>query len=232
MVNIDFVPNDYIQERESSKANFMCLVLFAALMGAIGVTFSIIKMKQKVVRGELAAVNARMTQAAQQISQLEELKTKGKAMMKTMVLTAELLEPVPKSVILACLTNNLPGGVSLLELRLTEQERKVDASAPSGTSQYHKAGAKSSGAAAPKAKVFDTFLEIGGIAPSDIEVAAYIASLSRSILLDNVTLVESKEYTIEETRFRQFKLEAMLKQEIQLSSDDLLKIREKHDGTS
>ncbi|MCK4959434.1 MAG: PilN domain-containing protein [Planctomycetes bacterium] len=232
MVNIDFVPNDYIQERESSKANFLCLVLFAALMGAIGVTFSIIKMKQKVVRSELAAVNARMTQAAQQISQLEELKTKGKAMMKTMVLTAELLEPIPKSVILACLTNNLPGGASLLELKLTQEERKVAVTAPSGTSQYSKAGAKPSVAAAPTAKVFDTFLEIGGIAPSDIEVAAYIASLSRSILLDNVALVESKEHTIEETKFRQFKLEASLKQEVQLSSDDLLKIREKHDGTS
>ncbi|MCK5172385.1 MAG: hypothetical protein KAR47_03285, partial [Planctomycetes bacterium] len=139
MVNIDFVPNDYIQERESSKANFLCLVLFAALMGAIGVTFSIIKMKQKVVRSELAAVNARMTQAAQQISQLDELKTKGKAMMKTMVLTAELLEPIPKSVILACLTNNLPGGVSLLELELTKEERKVSKAASSGTSQYSKA---------------------------------------------------------------------------------------------
>ena len=41
MAKIDFVPNDYIQQRQSSRANFMYLVLFMILMAAVGVTFSI-----------------------------------------------------------------------------------------------------------------------------------------------------------------------------------------------
>ena len=63
MANIDFVPNDYVQQRESGRANLMYLVLFGALMGAIGVTFSIIKMRQASVDKEFDIVSARMLQA-------------------------------------------------------------------------------------------------------------------------------------------------------------------------
>ena len=125
MTNIDFVPDDYVQQRESGRANFMYLVLFAALMGAVGVTFSTIKVRQRVVTKELEEVNARMLAAREQIAQLEEFKTKSKTIMKSAVMTAELLEPVPRSIILACLTNKLPGGVSLLEFDL-EQKKASD----------------------------------------------------------------------------------------------------------
>ena len=125
MVKIDFVPNDYIQQRDSGRANFLYLVLFGALMGAIGVTFSIIKMHQKSVESELVSLNLQMSKAQEQITQLDELKTKSKSMMKTMVMTAELLEPIPRSIVLANLTNNLPLGVSLLELKLEEKDLPV-----------------------------------------------------------------------------------------------------------
>lgn len=161
MATINFVPNDYIQQRQSSRANLMYLTLLAALLGGIGVTFSVIKMRQSVVGRELAAINAKMMEAKEQITQLEELKTKGKTMMKSMVMTAELLEPVPRSVVLACLTNNMPSGVSLLEMQLVEKENKVlaapaaksaAAAAPAKTTQYQSAAAKNQKAAAPETK--------------------------------------------------------------------------------
>ena len=115
---INFVPNDYVEQRQSSRANFLYLMLLTAMLGAIGITFGFIKMRQRAVQGELTQLNTRMSAANQQIAQLEELKAKSKTMMKTMVMTAELLEPVPRSVLLASLTNNLPSGVSLTDLDL------------------------------------------------------------------------------------------------------------------
>ena len=122
MGTINFVPNDYIQQRQSSRANILYLMLLMAMLGAIGITFGFIKMRQRAVASEMIALNGRMSKAKEQITQLEELKVKGKTMLKTMVMTAELLEPVPRSVILASLTNDLPSGVSLLDFTLEEKE--------------------------------------------------------------------------------------------------------------
>ncbi len=239
MVKIDFVPNDYIQQRDSGRANFLYLVLFGALMGAIGVTFSIIKMRQKVVESDLISLNLQMSKAQDQIAQLEELKGKSKAMMKTMVMTAELLEPIPRSIILAGLTNNLPSGVSLLELKLEEKELSLPKPPPAkpGTNTYQQKTAQPAGLlakpgqgvadAAPviEKKPVETTVEIKGIAPSDLEVAAYITRLGSSILMDNVSLIESKEYTLDEAVFREFRLKVKLKPNLQLSKADVEKIR-------
>ena len=125
MAMINFVPDDYVQQRRASRSNILYLMLLLAMLGAIGITFGFIKMRQGKVQDELAELNSRMAEAQEQIAQLEELKIKSKAMMTTMVMTAELLEPVPRSIILASLTNNLPSGVSLLDFGLEEKEIQV-----------------------------------------------------------------------------------------------------------
>jgi Tfp pilus assembly protein PilN len=222
----------------------MYLTLLAALLGGIGVTFSIIKMRQRAVCLELDAVNAKMAQAKEQITQLEELKAKGKTMMKNMIMTAELLEPIPRSVVLACLTNNMPSGVSLLEVQMKEKENKVavPSSAPAAKAppavakpgakptQYQAASAKGKKAEAPETKtILEANLEIEGIAPSDIEVASFISNLSSSILLDNVELVQSKEQDVEGVKFRQFRLRTSLKRDLTLTRDDISQIRKKRE---
>jgi Tfp pilus assembly protein PilN len=231
MAKIDFVPDDYIQQREGNRANLTYLILLAVLMSAICVTFSIIKIRQRATQNELAALVQQMSQAHKQIAQLEELKIKSRTMMRTMVMTAELLEPIPRSIILAALTNNLPDGVSLLETKLSEKEIVRSASAPARSSQYQAAGTKAAAQQEPPQKGFETTIEIKGIAPSDIEVAAYIARLSGSVLFDSVALVESKEHKIDDTRFREFKLKTMLAKNSVLSREDIGKIREKHEDT-
>jgi len=229
MAKIDFVPDDYIRQRESNRTNFLYLILFGVLMSAVGVTFSIIKVRQRAVKSELNAVVARMSQAQDKIARLEELKLKSTRMMKTMLMTAELLEPVPRSVILASLTNSLPAGASLLEIKLTEQETKAPAT-PART-QYQAASEKAAQAAeTPASPSMETTIEITGIAPSDIEVANYISTLSESIMLRNVSLVESKEHKIDKTRFREFKLKTMLKKNLVLTKDDIKRIKEKNEG--
>jgi len=229
MSNIDFVPDDYVQQRESGRANFIYLVLFAALMGAIGATFSIIKVRQKLVAKELAVVSEQMLAARSQIEQLEEFKTKSKSIMKTAVMTAELLEPVPRSIIIACLTNNLPSGVSLLEFKLEQKDIKP-ARRPSA-SQYKAASASAAAAAIEKPKPPETVITISGIAPSNIEVAGYISKLGSSVLMNNVALVESKEHTVDDVKFQEFKLQMALKTDVMLTKEDIEDIRQRRAKT-
>ncbi|MHC4286514.1 MAG: PilN domain-containing protein [Planctomycetota bacterium] len=137
-------------------------------------------------------------------------------MLKTALTTAELLEPVPRSVLLASLTNNLPAGVSLLKLNVIQKEPKRTRTVEQAKESHE--------------KLLETYMNIEGVAPSDLQVAAYIKQLSSSSLLDNVALVESKEHKVEEITFRQFKLTAMLRKNVHLLRKNVHLSNEDIDG--
>jgi len=226
MLNINFVPEDYIQGNESRRTNLMYLVLLAIAMIALGGSFLTIKVRQRACYIQEKIVSEKMIRTQEAIKQFEELQTKRKAMMKTALTTAELLEPVPRSVLLASLTNNLPPGVSLLKLNLIQKEPK-QAGYVVTTSKYQSAQAKQQSAQieGSQEKLIETHIDIEGMAPSDLQVASYIEQLSNSNLLGNVALVESKECKVDETIYRQFKLTAMLKKDVHLTREDIEAIR-------
>jgi Tfp pilus assembly protein PilN len=230
MLNINFVPDDYIQSGECRRTNLMYLVLFAVVMAALGGAFMTIKVRQGALSAKETLVNAKMARTKEAIKQFEELQTNRKVMIKTALTTAELLEPVPRSVLLASLTNSLPKGVSLLRLSVVQKGSKT-ANRVAVTNKYEQAQAKKAIAAQPEIsqeRLLETCIDIEGIAPSDLQVAAYIEQLSDSGgLLDNVALVESKEHEIEGTIFRQFKLTAMLRKNIHLTKEDIGGIKAK-----
>jgi hypothetical protein len=239
MANINFVPDDYVQGTESRRTNLVYLVLLAVVMTALGGSFVAIKIRQRACSTNEKLVSARMAEAQEVIEQFEQLQDKRREMMKTALTTAELLEPVPRSVLLASLTNNLPPGVSLLELHLIQKQSKQKGKAAT-TSKYQAAQAQkrtSQTQALAQAgqmqqsenpeKFLETHISIGGTAPSDLQVAAYIERLSNSSLLDNVALVESVECKVEDNTFRQFKLTAMLRKDVHLTTDNIEGIRDK-----
>jgi len=234
MLNINFVPEDYTQSSESRRTNLLYLVLLGVVMAALGGSFLTIKLRQRAFRTKGRLVNTKMVRAQEAIRQFEELQAKRKVMMKTALTTTELLEPVPRSVLLASLTNNLPAGVSLLRLSLVQKEPKQASRVAGAGNKYRAAQAKKAMAAQAKAsqeQLLETHIDIGGMASSDLQVAAYIKRLSSSSLLDNVALVESKEYKIEDMTFRQFKLTAMLRKDVRLSSRDVERIRTKAESS-
>ena len=162
-------------------------------------------------------------------------------MMKTAITTMELLEPVPRSILLASLTNNLPSGVSLSKVDLIQKQSK-QMPAAAKTSKFQSAQAQSvdgskqanqsqNGAPENPEKWLETYIDIGGLAPSDLQVASYIEQLSNSSLLDNVALVESKEFKIDDNTLRQFKLSAMLRKNVHLSEEDIEGIKNKAENT-
>ena len=214
MLNINFVPEDYIQSNECRRTNLMYLVLLLAVMLMLGASFMAIKIRQKALNAKERFANTKMAEAREAIKQFEQLQAKRKLMMRTALTTVDLIEPVPRSVLLATLTNNLPSGVSFSKLKIVQkQPRKRPSRAVAITSKFQKVRAQKTAAAQPvlsKEKFLETHIAIEGIAPSDLEVASYIEQLSNSTLLDNVALVESKEHQTDGVTFRKFKLTAML----------------------
>ncbi|HEX40434.1 MAG TPA: hypothetical protein ENN81_00010 [Phycisphaerales bacterium] len=226
MLNINFVPDDYVQNTESRRTNLLCLLLLVLVMGGLVGSFVIIKVRQRACAAEEMMVGEKMAAIQKAITQFEQLQVKRKEMMKNALTTAELLEPVPRSVLLASLTNNLPTGASLSRLKLIQKQAKTPPPAPAPAAA---AGARPSAPEPPYSpeKLIETHIDIEGVAPSDLQVASYIESLGRSTLLQDVALVESTEQTIDEAKFRRFKLTAMLRKEVQLTKDDIDEIRAK-----
>lgn len=223
MANIDFVPNDYIQKRDSKRANLIYLVLFVLVMGGIGSTFSVIKLRQQAMNNQLKQIDSQISQAQEKFGLLEQLEVKGREMIKTASMTADLYENAPRSVVLAALTNNLPEGTSLSEIKLYE---KVILPQQTAQTQYQQNSAAGQ-AAADNKQYIETNIEIKGIAPSDIEVAKYITRLSGSVMFDGTELVESKELKIDNYKVREFKLTSTIKRDIELDSEDIKSIYER-----
>jgi Tfp pilus assembly protein PilN len=200
-------------------------------MAGLGGSFLSIKVRQRAVDAQEKVVNAKMSQAKGRIAQFEEFQRKRKEIMKTALTTMELLEPVPRSVLLASLTNELPGGVSLVNLKLIQKEAKNVQQSPKASNKYAQEQAKKNAATEVKPsreQLMETYISIEGIAPTDLQVASYIKNLSNSPLLDKVAMVESKEFKNKElTTFRLFKLTAMLKRNVQVTKNDINKIRGK-----
>ncbi len=228
MANINFVPDDYVQSNESRRANLMCLVLFSVTMAALVGTFMMLKIRQRACTAEEQLVNTKMTKMQESIKKFEDLQTKRKEMMRTALTTAELIEPVPRSVLLASLTNNLPAGVSLTKLDMVQKEPPKN-SADRSRNKYQgtAASAGAEGPATSGEKSLETHMQIEGMAPSDLQVAAYIERLSSSILINNVALVESVEKKVDKTPYRCFKLTALVSREVHLTKDDIEQIRTK-----
>jgi Tfp pilus assembly protein PilN len=218
MAQIDFVPDDYIERKESRRANFFYLALLAVIVVGIAGAYGIIKVRRHAVANEAKAVDARMAIVQQAVKQLEQLQIKKQEMMKTALLTAELIEPVPRSLIVALLTNSLPESVSLSKIEIVQK-----ASPTPKLSQYDALKA----AAAPKSpgQDFITELEIEGLAASDIGVADYIANLSKSNMLENVSLVQSKQKDSGSGSYREFKLTSQIRGSFTVSNDEIEKIR-------
>jgi hypothetical protein len=237
MVNINFVPDDYAQSNESRRTNFIYIVLFGVVMIALGGSFFSIKIRQRACYASEEAINSRMTEIKESINQFEELQARKRDMMKTAITTYELLEPVPRSILLASLTNNLPEGVSLSNVDLIQKQIRQTSTAAkskfqSAQGQANQAGQSRKGGPENPEKLLETNIDIGGLAPSDLQVASYIKQLSNSSLLDNVALVESKEYKIEdEITLRQFKLTAMLRKDVHLTKEDIEGIKSKAENT-
>ena len=219
---LSFLPEDYLDVKRQRRTNVICAGLFLVLMGGIGATFMIVERSLRNVEREHQEVDKQFTEAAKKIEQVRQMQDKQRKMAQQAELTSSLLEKVPRSFLLAELTNAMPAGISLLDLQLVSSPRQAgqqNNSSGGDKTQFQMkkaameaaAGGSSKGMApVPQAKLYDVKLLVDGMADTDMQVAQYMARLNRSKLLQDVNLVISDEYTYQEKKVRKFKMEIMV----------------------
>src|SRR5207248_2116869 len=145
-------------------------------------------------------VSKQYAEAATRIEQERQMQEKQLKMNNQAELTASLLEKVPRSVLLAELTNAKPAGVSFLDVILDSKlSQNSAASSAGGKTQFEMKRAAMDAAAAggaktiaaPQAKVYDVTVKVTGICDNDIQVSQFMEKLNHSKLVRDVNLLIS-----------------------------------------
>jgi len=203
MINvINFLPDDYMERRGRRRANIVCLVIGGVAALGLGLVVALALVSMFSSAAMRAVVEQQYVDASQQIKQLKDLEERRTGLVHKVELSSDLLERVPRSHLLARLTNCLPQKASLtgLVLKLEDVPIRAAAAAPGAApNEQDKAaakGGKNAKATATKVKAW-TF-RVDGLAPTDVEVAEYMSRLSSDPLFREVDLQFSEEFPYRE----------------------------------
>jgi len=210
---LSFLPEDYLDTKRQLRATVICLILFVVTMSGVLGRFYLDQRASAAVDKEHQEVSNRRKEAASQIEQRRQLTEKQNKMNAQANLTASLLERVPRSVLLAELTNAKPAGVSFLELSLDSKVHSGP-TASGAKSQFElkraameAANGEKPASETPQAKLYDVTLKVTGVADNDAQVGQFLGKLNHSKLVRDVNLLISDELVVGEVKMRKFQVD-------------------------
>ena len=228
MKKVNFLPEDYLDRKAQQRTNLVCLFLFVMVSGGVACGFVVTERRQSAMDGRVRGVNLEMRQASESLKQLELLESKRQEMMCKASVSASLMEPVPRSLILATITNSLPTAVSLEEIGLTSKKVQPPNSAGSRTKKRNKRQVQTDQKKQQETKKevaepqkWDTQFKVSGVAQTDLQVAQLISQLNKSPLFKEVNLLYSEEYEKEHEMLRSFALQVVLSPDARANEHDV-----------
>jgi len=189
--NMNFLPEDYVEKRQATKTAIVFIGLLLVVIGGIVGVWLYTLYKNKPIFDENTRVNAQYEESAKKIAEFQAMdKERAKMVAKAEVSTA-LMERVRRFALLEELTRIRPKGVNFLEINL-KSENAAGGSKP--LSEFEKAQRAQTGLSADaQVQRYNVIVEVIGTAPTDEQVALYIAALNRNHLFTDVNLEFSQE---------------------------------------
>ena len=225
---LSFLPDDYLEQKYTRRANVVCVLLFLLTAGAIFAGWSWMRGSNSRIEAGFADVDSKYLDAARKIEQVKRMHEKQRAVVRHAELAASLVEKVPRSNILADITNALPTNVSLLDLAMHSMLRQGGAAAVQTSSFAQKKAAIEAQNTPAPAPQTDVKINITGIARDDVQVALLMSHLSKSPLFQKVNLVISDVYIDPKTdqskadkavKLRRWQIEMMLNPQAEVRED-------------
>ncbi len=211
---LSFLPDDYLEGKRQRRTNVVLAVVFIIILGCVVAAAWMAKQSLHQAEVERDEADKQYAEAAKKIEQVRQMQEKQRKMASQAELTASLLEKVPRSFLLAEVTNAMPAGVSLLDVILDSKVRTAAAANTAGKTQFEmKKASQASGKPvmpAPTAKQYDVTVKVTGIADNDVQVAQFMNRLNTSKLLRDVNLVITDEFNYNENKMRKFQIEMTL----------------------
>jgi Tfp pilus assembly protein PilN len=223
---LNFLPDDYLERKAQRRTNVACAMLFMVVMGGVGGAFYLDDQANRRIDRQHGKVEEQYVAEAKRLEQVKQMQEKQQRMFRQAALTASLLERIPRSYILAEITNALPSGASLLDLQLESKTRarQADPAAAKKTAYEQRRTARTPASAAaaplPEPRSFDVHVKLTGTATSDELVARLMERLAQHDLFRDVNLPITQEHKMGAETVRKFQIELTLNPNAQVRPDD------------
>ncbi|OAB63736.1 hypothetical protein AY599_04725 [Leptolyngbya valderiana BDU 20041] len=220
-----FLPEDYVQRKAEGRANIIGLTLFCAVMGTVVAAFFVTNRNWKSVHEEREAIAVQYTAAEPEIELLIKLEEQKEQMLQKAEIVTALIEPVPRSILMAELVTRMPEEMTLLTVEL--KGRRVADAAPTKSAdaqqrrtsvrgrQAGSLGGTKTGATAEEdeKKVilpprYEYTLTLTGVTAENGEIADYLDGLKLSPLLRRVELHYAESQKMKDRELRKFQISA------------------------
>ena len=166
----------------------ICAVLFAVVIASICGAAVVSERSTQRTREVCDRMNTAYADAAKLIDEVHELEKQKSKMLDKAKRSAALMERMPRSYLLAMLTNALPKGASLKSVKMT-----IQVLATPGPAKPKTKAAAVKALADAKPPQLAVALSISGRASTDVQVARFIARLAAHPLTDVVDLSYSRQ---------------------------------------
>lgn len=223
-----FLPEDFVVETRERRLGIVAAVLFPMMVLAVFAAFLVTNEQWNEVRTAQAAIDEETERVAREISELRNLEGIHAHMDTKAELARGLLEPIPRSVLLALLANTMPSEVALTSFELrTEAIKPAKVESGPGAKPAAKPGAKSQAAKDPKRAAGTpepppapalrrTNIVIVGTAPSLLEVGRWMTALEQVPIFASVRLELMEEKIVDGQRLSEFRIGVRIEPEADL----------------
>ena len=225
-----FLPDDFVAASRVRRTSMLAAALFPVMILAVFAAFLVTNRQWNAVRAAQALVDGETERAALEIAEMKSLEKIRGQMNAKAELARGLLEPVPRSVLLAVLVNTMPARVALTSIELRTEvikpvktdskpdpkaaartDAKTDAKIDAKTRAARAADAKarkggSPGEAAPEPVRRRTHVTLVGLAPSLLEVGRWMTALEQVPVFSAVRLELMEERAIEGRDLSEFRI--------------------------
>ena len=226
---LSFLPEDYLEQKYMRRAMILCAVLFLMLAGGLTFWWHVRSKAHAKVLAEFNDVNNSYVEAARKIEQVKRMHEQQREVVHHAELAASLVERVPRSNMLAEITNALPIGVSLIDLTMVSTPRSSSEPAPTSSYAQHKADLQKNADAlglGTKPSEFDIKLKFTGIARDDIQVAQLISRLSHNGMFRDVNLIVSDNFSEPQPGGAKDKIENLRRWQMEMMINPQAEVRE------
>ncbi|HUU93529.1 MAG TPA: PilN domain-containing protein [Phycisphaerae bacterium] len=211
----NFLPDDYLQRRGLRRANWMCVGIAAGTLVLLGAVVAFVLVRSWGIAGVRLLTEVQYQEASRQIEDLKQLEARKVGLLHKVELSTALLERVPRSHVLARLTNHLPEHTSLTSMTMQLEETKVKVDDPADGAAGGKKPRGARGKNQPGvARITRLRFRLDGLAETDVQVAEYISRLHTDPLFEAVDLQFSEEFPYKEgVTMRRFQMSLLLSED-------------------